>query len=228
MKYLKLYLKSAIVLIISYLHVETGSASEAITVSLPLCHYELRVPEGWDTIPQQVLINRLKQKIDGGIYPISQEDYFSGNYSLISFIPTVNRLDKFTFDQIVADIRNANQQSEINNDTLHIHFDHLQNDLYRIHSFFSVQRNADRVWNCQTLYPSKFGYVSVLSYEKSGAMPINELLEQLSDMIRIQPEYRYSEPKKGITVKHILVSLCIGLIVYGLITVLPKLKKRAS
>jgi hypothetical protein len=86
----------------------------------------------------------------------------------------------------------------------------------------------DSLKNCQTLYLTKFGYVTVLSYEKEGAISIAKIVEQLSDMIQIHEDYKYSLPetRQGITIKHILISLCIGLIVYVLITLMQKSKKQ--
>jgi hypothetical protein len=212
-------------------------AGKIIPVNHTSCNYTVNIPDGWDTIPNSILKEKLGSSpfnIDIGIYPVTQTDYFSGNYSLISFFPTVNMLNRFEFNQIVEDIAKMNNSSTIHNDTLHVDFENIEpvihNNNYYVNSYFLIVNNDKSLKNCQTLYLAKFGYVSVISYEKEGAIPIKEILEQLSDMIQINPEYKYSfiEEKKGLTFKHVLISLGIGLIVYISIMFFQKLKKQAQ
>ena len=103
-----------------------------------------------------------------------------------------------------------------------------QKKLYTINSYFSIIQDTLTIENCQSLYPTKFGYVSVLSYKRSGeSISMDEMNAQLLEIIQIKSEYIYSEPeKKGISILHIALSLGIGLIVYGLIAYIPKFKKR--
>jgi hypothetical protein len=104
-------------------------------------------------------------------------------------------LNQFKFDQIVEDITKMNKSAKIHNDTLHVHFEKIEsvirNNNYLTNSYFLIINNDKSLKNCQTLYLTKFGYVSVVSYEKEGAMPITKMLEQLSDIIQIHPEHKY-------------------------------------
>jgi hypothetical protein len=222
-------------IIIGLYAINIAEAVKIIHVHHSSCDYTVYIPDGWDTIPSNILKEKLKLSsvnIDLGIYPVAQTDYFSGNYSLISFIPTVNMLNKFPFAAIVEDIANMNKSSEVHNDTLHTYFENIEPIIrdtnYSVNSYFSIVNNDNSLKNCQTLYFAKFGYVSVLSYEKEGAVPIRIVIGQLSDMIKIQPDYKYSfiEKGKGITIKHILISLSIGLIVYVLIMFVQKSKQK--
>jgi hypothetical protein len=212
-------------------------AVKIIPVNHTSCNYTVTIPDGWDTIPSSILKEKLKSSqfsIDIGIYPVVQGDYFNGNYSLISFLPAVNMLNQFKFDKIVEDITKMNKSTKIHNDTLHVHFEKIEpiirdND-YLTNSYFLIINNDKSLKNCQTLYLAKFGYVSVVSYEKEGAMPIAKILEQLSDIIQIHSEHKYSliETKKGLTFKHIFISFGIGMIVYVLITFFQKFKKQTK
>lgn len=232
---MKLKKRITSLLIITLCAVNISGAVKIIPVHNTSCKYTVCIPDGWDTIPRSILKEKLKSSpfsIDAGIYPVVQSDCFSGNYSLIGFIPTVNMLNRFHFTAIVDDIANMNKSNAIHNDTLHVYCEKtepvIRDTNCCVNSYFSIVNKNDSLKNCQTLHLTKFGYVSVLSYEKEGAVPITEIIEQLSDMIQIHADYRYSLPEspKGITIKHILISLCIGLAVYVLITLLQKQKKQ--
>jgi hypothetical protein len=208
-------------------------ASREIPVIHPACKYTVLIPAGWDSIPVDTIQAKLKQyqiKFDIGLYPADQEHYFNGNYVLIGFMPAIRMLSSFTFDRIVADVTVLNRQSEIIDDTMTVRFDKIIPDAQHdcLHSYFSIRKDTVTLENCQSLYLTKFGYVTVLSYRKADATPLNKILEQITGLIRVHPDYRYAEPKKGgITFWHLLVSLAIGLLVYALISVFTK-KRSAS
>ncbi|GHT21772.1 hypothetical protein FACS189430_02410 [Bacteroidia bacterium] len=222
----KMHLKLAIMLTISHLSVTAIEASQTISVSHQACRYELQIPDGWDTIPQKALKEKMKQySVDWGIYPVSQEGFFSGRYALIGFIPTAGTLNQFTPEQIAGNISKFNQQSEITNDSLQLKYENMTVANYRVLSYFAIRKNADTLRNCQLMYFSKFGYVSVLYYDKNKP-PIKELPDDLSNIIEIQQDYRYAEPaKSGISFKNILISLLLGVLVYAVIMLFQKRKK---
>ena len=197
-------------------------ASIEVPVMHPSCKYTVQYPEGWDTIPSDTIKNKLNNiEFDLGLYPVSQEYYFKGNYVLIGFMPVIKTLSSFTFNKIVEDVTALNKQSEFASDTMAIRFNKIIPDArnYCIHSYFSIRKDSVVLENCQSLYLAKFGYITILSYRKTGAIPLDEMLEQLNDLIRIHPDYQYVEPpKEGITFRHLLVSLVIGLLVYVLIS----------
>jgi hypothetical protein len=192
------------------------------------CDYTIFLPEGWDVIPMDTIKSKLQQQInfDLGVYPVSQGDYFSGNYALISFMPSNSMLTGFSFNQIVKMIANLNEQSGIkNNDTLQVLYKKIVPDMQNncIRSYFSIVKDSVTMEHCQLLNLSKFGYVTVLLYQKTSGLPLDEAATQLAGMIQIQPDYRYQEPEKGgISIRHIALSLVIGLFVYSLIALLTK------
>jgi hypothetical protein len=82
--------------------------------------------------------------------------------------------------------------------------------------------------NWQMLYLTKLGYVSVMFYaKKNGIVSIDKAPTLFSEIITVHSDYRYQEyVKKGISLKHVFVSLVIGLAVYVIITVTSKIKKK--
>jgi len=209
-------------------------ASNAVTILNKGCNYSINIPEGWDTIPNTVLQEKLKQyNADLGIYPITQKDYFNGNYALFVFVPTIKTLNLLTFEQIVSEQEKQKKQGEINNDTLHVRFiqayPEVKDGAYSIYRYYKAQHRSDSLNTCQALRLTKFGYVMVLAYQKdiAGTIPIEKVSALLSGSISVQPDYIYSEPqKKGISLKHILISLAIGVLAYVVITVISKIKKK--
>jgi hypothetical protein len=212
-----------------------GSSSfPAAGVLTPNPAYAVHIPAGWDTIPSDTISSKLKQiQVDAGIYFVGQSGYFSGSYALITFVPTLHELNKVTFAQMQKEMEVLNRQSEAaDDDALQVTFVNMaaevRNGSHCIRSYFSVVKDSVAMEHCQTLYPSKFGYVSVMLYKKAaGGIPVNEAEAQLADMIRIQPEYQYREPEKGgISFMHVAISLAVGLLVYGLIALLTQKRKR--
>ena len=92
------------------------------------------------------------------------------DYALIGFIPTLQSLNAFTFKQIVADIAKSNRKSEVKNDTLQIHFNQMdtkiQDGKYYIYSSYSIVKDTLSIKGWQMLYLTKFGYISVMFYQK--------------------------------------------------------------
>ena len=210
-----------------------ASPPKTISVSHPTCQYDIHIPTGWDTIPQAVLRERIEVfDVDLGIYPIAQDDYFSGNYALYVFMPTLVSLNTLRFDQIVTEITAQNKQGEILHDTLQVSFLKtypIKNEnTYSIYSYFNVQTQSNSFDNCQMLRLTNFGYIMVLLYAKGKeALPIEEVATLLSNSVSVNPFFAYTEPeKKGLHWKHILISLAIGALVYILIAGIPKLKKK--
>jgi hypothetical protein len=209
-------------------------ASKVVSVNHQACKYIITLPEGWDTIPQSFLKEKEQLKpfnIDLGVYPVEQGDYTKGNYALVCFMPAVKTLNAFTFKQIVADMTKANNQGEIKTDTLQARFNKMNTVVkdgnFRIFSYYSIKKDTVAMESCQMLQPTKFGYISIMSYKKNeGAVSMEELSALLSKTVTVHPDYKYAEYKKdGITLKHILISLTIGIIVYALITFISRKKK---
>ena len=179
------------------------TASNVVTVTNQGCNYSVAIPAGWDTIPQTIIKERLQQyNVDLGIYPITQEDYFAGNYALFTFIPTLKSLNQLTFNQIVSDQKNLIHQGEVGNDTLRVRFiqthSEVKDSTYSIYNRYEIRHNANSFNNCQLLRLTKFGYIMVLAYEKDteGTIAIEEVSALLSESISIHPDYIYVEPRK--------------------------------
>jgi hypothetical protein len=211
------------------LYIAWGFTGKLFAVDVEYPYYKVHLPSGWDSIPADTLSEKLPQmKIDLGLYPESQVSYFSGNYVLTGFMPSYQALVNFTFQQILESITIQNQNSAISNDTMVVHLDTMIVDFDKkcVNNYFTVRKDTVIVYNCQTLYLTKFGYVTVLSYQKEGSIPLVEVQNQLSDIIRIKPDYQYKEPEKqGITTKNILFSLLIGIIIFIIISLSTKKKK---
>jgi hypothetical protein len=187
------------------------------------------VPRGWDTIPQRILKDKVRAKIDFGIYPLSQDSCFGGSYVLITFIPTMQALTAFDFKRITAEIDRMSEQSEIKSDTLGIRrlksFPLNEDGKYTVSTYYEAIHRSDTLYSCQLLYLTKFGYISAFSYEQHGS---TVSLEETVRLMRlaIVPQYPYTEPEKtGIGWKQILIAITIGLLVYFSMLYLPKLIK---
>ena len=184
--------------------------------------YSITIPDGWDTIPKEMLAQRLGQyPVDIAIYPAQQEGYFEGNYVLINFLPTAKTLNEFQFKKIVEDVTNTSKQSTIQTDTLQITYKSTEskseNENYHIYTYSVITKDSITLDCAQDLYLTKFGYISIMSYKKaSGIYSLSEVLDSLFDKIQVQQEYKYTEPipKQRFTVKQIAISACIGLLVY--------------
>lgn len=234
MRIKKLFLFQLILFAIAFSTPElVKSAPKSVSLTNAACKYDVTIPEGWDTIPQAILKEKITQySIDSGIYPIDQEDYFKGNYVLFVFTPSLKSLSSFSFNEIVQEIAAQNEHSEIENDTLKVtlvnFYPEIKDSTYSIHSHFQIRHNADLLRNAQMLRLTKFGYVSVLAYTTpAGLLLPDEIVTLLSDAISVQPDYIYSEPeKRGLNRTHILISLAVGILVYVLIAGFSKLKKK--
>ncbi|MDR0682422.1 MAG: hypothetical protein LBG15_11340 [Dysgonamonadaceae bacterium] len=209
-------------------------ASGIVSIDNRACKYAITLPEGWDTIPQSFLKEKLKQfNVDMGIYPVAQGDYTKGYYALICFMPAVKTLNAFNFKQIVADFTKAGKQGEIKTDSMQIRFNKMNTKVeegdYYIFNYYSIRKDTVALESCQMLQPTKFGYISVMSYIKNNevAVSMDELSAQLSKIVTVHPDYKYVEYRKeGLTFIHVLISLAIGLIVYVFIMWISKKKKQ--
>jgi hypothetical protein len=209
-------------------------ASDTVSIDNRACKYVITLPEGWDTIPRSFLRERLGSfDVDMGIYPVAQGDYTKENYVLVRFIPAIKTLNAFNFKQIVADFAKSGKQEEIKTDSLQVRFNKMDTKVkegdYYIFSYYSIRKDTVALESCQMLQPTKFGYVSIMSYTKNNeaAVSIDELSALLSKIVTVHPDYKYVEYRKeGLTFIHVLISLAIGLIVYVFIMWISKKRKQ--
>ena len=207
--------------------------SITIPVSLQSCKYVMTIPNGWDTIPQEVLKQKLKQfPVEMAIYPTQQKDYFDGNYVLIGFLPTMNTLNEYPFGKIVENMTNMIRNGISSYaDTLQVTYkgidSKIENENYHIISSFTIVKDSITLECVQDLFLTKFGYISMMSYRKEdGSYTLPEISELLSGSILVQQEYKYIEQasKRGFTGRQIIFSVCIGLFVYAILMFLLKKK----
>lgn len=53
-----------------------------VDISHKGCKYSIDLPSGWDTIPHDTLKKIFPRlDLDMGLYPVSQKEYFTGNYA---------------------------------------------------------------------------------------------------------------------------------------------------
>ena len=208
--------------------------SITIPVILKSCKYTITIPDGWDTIPKNVIVQKIGQyPVEIAIYPNLQEEYFDGNYVLINFLPTMKTLNEFQFKKIVDDVINTNKQGVIQTDTLQVTYKNteskIENENYHIYSYSEITKDSLTLDCAQDLYLTKFGYISIISYKKAnGIYSQSEVLDSLFDKIQVQQEYKYIEfvPQQRFTIKQIAISVCIGLLVYVVLMFLSKKGKQ--
>jgi len=207
--------------------------SITIPINNKSCKYTMTIPDGWDTIPKEILTQKFGQHpVEIAIYPIQQEEYFEGNYIFISFLPTIKALNEFSFKKIVEDMTSASKQGlSSGTDTLQITYNGIEskneNGNYYISTCFSIEKDSVTLECEQNLELTKFGYITTTSYRKAnGIYSLLEMSDLLSNTIEVQQEYKYEEPapNQRFTVKKIAISLCIGLLVYAILMFFSKKK----
>lgn len=168
------------------------------------CKYSIHIPFGWDTIPHDTLRSIFPHlELDMGLYPVSQKGYFTGNYVLIGFTPVLQSLNSYSFDRLVSDMEKMNSQTKEtrNNDSISTRLDSIvpvnSAPDYRINNYFTIRKDTVLLKGCQSLYLSKFGYVTLTLYQKgNNVLPIGSLLYDFnhSGRIKVDNEYRYIPP----------------------------------
>ena len=212
-----------------------NTCARSVDISHKGCKYSIDLPSGWDTIPHDTL-KKIFQRLDLDmrLYPVSQKEYFTGNYALVGFMPVLQSLHSYSFDRIVSDMKEMNDRTKNtwNNDSISTRLDSIvpvnSSPNYRINNYLTIRRDSILLKGCQSLYVSKFGYIALMLYQKGNdALPIDSLLGKFNDSgcLKVDQEYRYTPPQKeGLSFTHFLYALGIGGIVYLLIAFFPKRK----
>jgi len=61
-----------------------NTCARSVDISHKGCKYSIDLPSGWDTIPHDTLKKIFPRlDLDMGLYPVSQKEYFTGNYALV-------------------------------------------------------------------------------------------------------------------------------------------------
>jgi len=209
-------------------------AQKIVPVTKSNYKYVLTIPEGWDTIPKEILNQKLQQhQIDVALYPVQQADYFDGNYVLIGFSPSMRSLNEFQFSKIAEEITTViKNEMSVTTDTLQTVYKSTElkvaNDNYHIYTNFTIVKDSITIDGLQDMLLTKFGYISMLSYKKpEGIYALQAVANLLSGSIRVEETFKYTEPvvTQRFTLKQIAFTLCIGLLVYVIIMFVFKDKK---
>lgn len=232
MRMMNAMLKVWIIIMLSFVAIYTYG-QDTIQVLQKSCKYTFVIPEGWDTIPKSVLVQKLPgYSIDAGLYPLQQQEYFKGNYILINFLPTIKTLNGFPFKQIKEDLVKMNNNLLPDTDTLRVIYKGTESkklDGYcHVYTLSSIVKDSVALECVQDLLLTKFGYVSLSGYQKEdGKYALSELLDIMTQSVQIQQAYKYVEPtpKQHFTLLQVIVSVCIGLLTYVVITLFSKRKK---
>ena len=77
-----------------------NTCARSVDISHKGCKYSIDLPSGWDTIPHDTLKKIFPRlDLDMGLYPVSQKEYFTGNYALVGFMPVLQSLHSYSFDR---------------------------------------------------------------------------------------------------------------------------------
>lgn len=199
------------------------------------CKYSIDLPSGWDTIPHDTLkryfhglistwgyIRYLKRNILQGIMLC----WFYACFAVPPFLFfRPNRFGHEGDEWPDKEKEYVEQRFDIHTPWQHRSGKLLPN--YRINNYLTIRRDSILLKGCQSLYVSKFGYITLMLYQRNDALPIDSLLGKFNDSgcLKVDQEYRYTPPQKeGLSFTHFLYALGIGGIVYLLIAFFPKRK----
>jgi len=208
---------------------------ERIPVQVQSCKFSVTVPEGWDTIPQSALAQKLGKGVAVmGLYPKGKTDYFEEKYMVLSFLPTLNSLNNLPCKAIYDELKGMMKQNSIpNNDSIHVVYNGMDSlsagDKFQIQSNTTIYKDSAIV-NCQQiLLLSRFGYICIAYYDKNEIPSASDtVLQKLIQDIDIDNDYVYVEPhnEPTFTPGKIAIALGIGVLVYLIMTLLDKRKKK--
>lgn len=208
---------------------------DCIPVQVKSCKFSIPVPESWDTIPQ----NALEQKLGKGVailglYPKEQALFFEEKYIILSFMPTVKGLNSMSFDTIFDKLKEMNERNRMpDTDSLRIIYNGMdrfsKDGKFWIRTSMTVCMDSANVNCVQNLLLSKFGYISVAYYDKSFVTPdFENTIQKMVQGIDVDDDYVYVESHKdsAFTPAKIAIALGVGILVYLIMVLLDKRKKK--
>lgn len=217
------------------LFANAAGVKERIPVQLKSCKFSVTVPEGWDTIPQSALAQKLGEDVAVmGLYPEGKSDYFEEKYMILSFLPTVKSLNNLPFKEIFDEMKGMTKQSSIpNNHSLRVVYNGIERfsneGKFWIRTSMAVCKDSASINCLQNLLLSKFGYISVTYYDKNfvASDPENAVQKIVQD-IEVDNEYKYDEPQEetAFTPTKIAIAVGVGIFVYLIIVLFDKRKKK--
>lgn len=219
--------------IITLIAVLCSYANNTVNIKQKSCKYSITIPEGWDSIPHDTITKRLGNvNIDLALYKKDGRGYFNDCYILIGFAPTTKALSQYSFKDIVKEVRTLSKQTtSSSNDTINVETNDVEgsmdNDVYRITNLTTILKNGNKIDCLQNLIVTKFGYLSVAFYQK-GSGTSKKVVEKLISQIKIEDDYKYTEPKTGSLFSPIKIGITIGigLLVYFMIIFIDRKRKK--
>lgn len=211
-------------------------ASQNVSINLPSCRFTITIPQGWDSIPQDVILKKNGTALPCfGFYPKQQGDYFKEIYVLVSFLTTANVLNGFTFEEIARNLKRMNEQSKMpNTDSLRMVYNgtdkYTHGGKFYIRTLTTIYKDTVTLKCLQDLLLTRYGYISIVCYKKGRTEDIfRDAATSITQGISIQNDYIYTEPQgqTAFTLIKIIISLCIGMAVYFIIILTGIRKKRA-
>lgn len=221
--------------IITLIAVLCSYANNTVNIKQKSCKYNITIPEGWDSIPHDTITKKLGNvNIDLALYKKDSSGYFNDCYILIGFAPTTKALSQYSFKDIVKGLKTQSKQTTSSlNDTIKVETNEVEsstdNDVYRIATLTTILKNDNRIDCLQNLIVTKFGYLSVAFYQKGSSTSVSKkVVEKLISQIKIEDDYKYTEPKTGSLFSPIKIGITIGigLLVYFMIIFIDRKRKK--
>lgn len=221
--------------IITLIAVLCSYANNTVNIKQKSCKYNITIPEGWDSIPHDTITKKLGNvNIDLALYKKDSSGYFDDCYILIGFAPTTKALSQYSFKDIVKEVRTLSKQTtSSSNDTINVETNDVEgsmdNDVYRITNLTTILKNGNKIDCLQNLIVTKFGYLSVAFCQKgSSSFNSKEVVDKLISQIKIEDDYKYTEPKTESLFSPIKIGITIGigLLVYFMIMFIDRKRKK--
>lgn len=209
---------------------------EQIVINKLACKYSMSIPENWDTIPRKVISDKMGREYDFDIalYPRTSNEYFHDYYVLVSFLPTNNSLNTFTFDAICSQVQQSNGQAQKTiGDSIKLNNVHTSTKVskgkYNILTEIKATKNSSDYMCLRDQYLTKYGFISINCYKKTDCkIKLTEVDSLITSHLIVQDEYEYSEPSSSsvFSISNIIISLMVGGILYLIMSLFEKKGKK--
>lgn len=215
--------------------IKNSYATNTVRISERSCRFSITIPLGWDSIPSRALkVKRGKMPVSLALYSKGQSSYFTGNYVIISVLPTIKPLSTYKFKDIVKEVEQMSKKvPQKQSDTLKVEYGEAKSYVvdghFHVCTGMKILKDSVEVTCVQDLLLTKFGYISISCYAKgdNAQTQSRNITQLISKSIKVEPDYQYTEPEKPsvFTLRNIGISVGIGLLVFLIITILGKKKK---
>lgn len=203
---------------------------EEIQVEQINCKYCISIPEGWTVYKDTVVSSNGFDCRTLFLSLIDEREYEKpSDYVMIAFLPSLEVLDGFSFEQMRKTITRQ-FESGANTDSLKVVFQNIESVKENPCHFqlkFRIMKENSIIECDQVLFPTKFGYISMSFYKhEESPRSLSAMLSSFENAITVDDDYVYSEPaSRNNLIINLLISIGIGLIVYCIISLLSKRDK---